>query len=479
MLRHGGPGILWLLYALRLRRLAASIQARFDERLEERARIARDLHDTLLQGIFSASIHFDVANNRLPADSPAKSTVERGLELLKQVSEEGRNALRALRSPQSASDDMEVALSRLRTEFAFPDSVDYRVATLGEPRGLRPQIRDEVYLIAREAVVNAFRHSKASAIEVEVNYASRNLVIQVRDNGRGIDAQVLKTGREGHWGLASMRERAEKIGAKLDLLSRVNAGTEIRFAIPGKLSFEETPPSRFRKWFMTLYPVVGKTAGGGIDRGTTEVNETVRIGVLSVDDHVLVREGIAALINDQPDMRLVAQGSTGHEAIQRFRDHRPDVVLLDVRLPDMNGIDAMIAIRDEFPEARIIIVSSSEGDVEMQRALEGGARGYILKSMPPKDLLEAIRKVHAGKKAIPQEIAARLANHLGEEGLTTREIEILQQIAEGNRNRDIAERLFISEGTVKVHIQHIMEKLGANDRTQAITIAVRRGIIHL
>jgi len=209
------------------------------------------------------------------------------------------------------------------------------------------------------------------------------------------------------------------------------------------------------------------------------VNETVRIGVLSVDDHVLVREGIAALINDQPDMRLVAQGSTGHEAIQRFRDHRPDVVLLDVRLPDMNGIDALIAIRDEFPEARIIIVSSSEGDVEMQRALEGGARGYILKSMPPKDLLEAIRKVHAGKKAIPQEIAARLANHLGEEGLTTREIEILQQIAEGNRNRDIAEKLFISEGTVKVHIQHIMEKLGANDRTQAITIAVRRGIIHL
>ncbi|MGA9861144.1 MAG: two-component regulator propeller domain-containing protein [Terriglobales bacterium] len=251
-------GILWLLYALRLRRLAASIQARFDERLEERARIARDLHDTLLQGIFSASIHFDVANNRLPADSPAKSTVERGLELLKQVSEEGRNALRALRSPQSASDDMEVALSRLRTEFAFPDSVDYRVATLGEPRGLRPQIRDEGYLIAREAVVNAFRHSKASAIEVEVNYTSRNLVIQVRDNGRGIDAQVLKTGREGHWGLASMRERAEKIGAKLELLSRVNAGTEIRFAIPGKLAFEETPPSRFRKWFMTLYPGWGK-----------------------------------------------------------------------------------------------------------------------------------------------------------------------------------------------------------------------------
>ena len=209
------------------------------------------------------------------------------------------------------------------------------------------------------------------------------------------------------------------------------------------------------------------------------MNDVERIRVLSIDDHPLVREGIAALITNQAEMELVAQGSTGKEAIQLFRQHRPDVVLLDVRLPDMNGIDAMITIRSEFREARIIIVTSSEGDVEMQRALEGGAAGYIVKSMPPQVLLEAIRKVHGGKKAIPAEVAARLADHYSDEGLTTREIEILQQVAEGNRNRDIAAKLFISEGTVKVHIQHIMARLGANDRTQAITIAVRRGIIHL
>lgn len=209
------------------------------------------------------------------------------------------------------------------------------------------------------------------------------------------------------------------------------------------------------------------------------MSKPVRIRVVSVDDHPLVREGIATLINDQTDMQLVAQGSTGKEGMQRYREQRPDVLLMDVRLPDMNGIDAMITIRNEFPEARVIILTSSEGDVEMQRALEGGAAGYLVKSMQPQALLEAIRKVHNGKKAIPAEVAARLADHLGDEALTTREIEILQQIAEGHRNRDIAERLFISEGTVKVHIQHIMGKLGASDRTQAITIAVRRGIIHL
>ncbi|MGB9235249.1 MAG: response regulator transcription factor [Terriglobales bacterium] len=209
------------------------------------------------------------------------------------------------------------------------------------------------------------------------------------------------------------------------------------------------------------------------------MNDQAKIRVLSVDDHPLVREGLAALINDQADMQVVSQGATGHEAIQRFRESRPDVVLMDVRLPDMSGIDAMVTIRGEFPEARIIMVTSSEGDVEMQRALGGGARGYMLKSMPPSDVIDAIRKVHGGKKAIPPEIATRLANHISDETLTAREIEILQHVAEGNRNRDIADRLFISEGTVKVHIQHIMDKLGASDRTQAITIAIRRGIIHL
>jgi DNA-binding NarL/FixJ family response regulator len=209
------------------------------------------------------------------------------------------------------------------------------------------------------------------------------------------------------------------------------------------------------------------------------MNDQPSIRVFSVDDHPLLREGIAAIINNQPDMTVIAQSANGQDAIQQFRKHQPDVTLMDLRLPDMSGIDVLAGIRSEFPEARIIILTTFEGDVEIKRALEAGARGYVLKSMPPKELVEVIRQVHAGKKRIPPELAAELAEHMSDEPLTTREVEVLGQIAGGNRNRDIAEQLFISEETVKVHIKHIMEKLGASDRTQAVAIGVRRGIIQL
>jgi len=209
------------------------------------------------------------------------------------------------------------------------------------------------------------------------------------------------------------------------------------------------------------------------------MSDQARIRVFSVDDHALLREGIAAIVNSQPDMCLVAQAASGFEAIQLFRQHKPDVTLMDLRLPDMSGIDALIAIKAEFPEARVIMLTTFEGDVDIQRALEAGARGYLLKSMPPGSLADGIRQVHAGKKRIPPEVAAHLAEHYGDDTLTEREIEVLRHVSGGNRNRDIAIALFISEETVKVHIKHIMQKLGASDRTQAVGIAISRGIIQL
>jgi DNA-binding NarL/FixJ family response regulator len=209
------------------------------------------------------------------------------------------------------------------------------------------------------------------------------------------------------------------------------------------------------------------------------MSDQLRIRVLSVDDHPLLSEGIATMINSQPDMQLISQASSGSEAIQQYREHRPDVTLMDLRLPDLSGIDVMIAIRTEFPDARVVMLTTFEGDVEIQRALQAGARGYLLKNMPPSEILDVIRQVHAGKKRVPPQVAAQIAEHMSDEDLTAREVEVLRKIAGGNRNKDIADLLFISEETVKVHIKHIMDKLGAKDRTQAIAIAVRRGIIEL
>jgi DNA-binding NarL/FixJ family response regulator len=209
------------------------------------------------------------------------------------------------------------------------------------------------------------------------------------------------------------------------------------------------------------------------------MSTTPRIRVFCVDDHPLMREGIAAVIRNESDMQLVAEASTGHEAIQGFREHQPDVTFMDVRMPDMGGIDALLAIRTEFANARVIMLTTFEGDAEIKRALEAGAQGYVLKSMPRKQLVDVIRKVHGGQKHIPNEVAAQLMEHLGAETLSKREVEVLQKVAAGNRNSDIAALLFISEETVKGHVKHIMEKLGASDRTEAVAIGIRRGFIHL
>jgi DNA-binding NarL/FixJ family response regulator len=203
------------------------------------------------------------------------------------------------------------------------------------------------------------------------------------------------------------------------------------------------------------------------------------IRILAVDDHAILRKGIAALLDAEPDMRLVAEAANGHEAIAEFKKHRPDVTLMDLQMPEMSGIECIIAIRSDFPNARIVVLTTYPGDVQVLRALKAGARGYLLKGQVNKELPEVIRAVHAGFKRIPPEIAAELAEHTAEDDLSSREIDVLRLIAAGNANKEIASQLCIAEETVKSHVTNILTKLHANDRTHAVTTALRRGIIQL
>ena len=206
------------------------------------------------------------------------------------------------------------------------------------------------------------------------------------------------------------------------------------------------------------------------------VNKSIRI--LAVDDHPLFRSGIAALLATQPDISLVAEASNGREAIEKFREHRPDITLMDLQMPEMNGVDAMIAIRNEFPEARVIVLTTYSGDVQVLRAMKVGARAFLLKSLLDRELLETIRAVHDGKKALSPDASYELAEHAMDESLTPGEVEVLQLIAAGNANKQIADQLSITAETVKGRVKNILSKLGANDRTHAAMIGVKRGIIH-
>jgi signal transduction histidine kinase len=242
-----------LFVRLRMRALASRMNMRFEERLAERTRIAQELHDTLLQGFMSASMQLHVADDRLPEDSPAKPMLGRILQLMGRVIDEGRTTVRGLRSPEILRQNLEEEFSHIQNDLAISTESKFRVIVEGPPRHLRPAVHDEVYFIGREALANAFRHSGAGEVVVEIEYSSSHLRVLVRDDGRGMDPQVVSSGRDGHWGLSGMRERAERIGGKFKVLSMPSAGTEIHLSVPSRLAFEPEFAARHSQWFSRLY----------------------------------------------------------------------------------------------------------------------------------------------------------------------------------------------------------------------------------
>jgi signal transduction histidine kinase len=248
-----GATVLWLLLMLRVRQIQLRMRGRLEERIAERERIAQELHDTLLQGLLSASLQLAVANTQIAPDASAKPLVERVFQLLRQMIDEGRSAVRGLRTLHSAHDDLELAFSQIPQDLAADEKIEFRLIVEGTPRLLRPRIRDEVYRIGREALANAFRHSGASVVETVLDYARDRFRIVVRDNGCGMDPEVLRSGREGHWGLSGMHERSNKIGACLNVRSADAAGTEIDLTVPASAAFESSASGSFMDWLARLY----------------------------------------------------------------------------------------------------------------------------------------------------------------------------------------------------------------------------------
>ncbi len=392
-------GLAFAAYRLRTRQLTHQLNVRFEERLAERTRIAQELHDTLLQGVMSASMQLHSAVDDLPGDAPNRPEFEHVLNLMSRVSDEGRVAVRGLRT--ESGDDLEQAFILVRQEYASRNEADFEVTVEGRVRTIHPLIRDEVYRIGREALVNAFRHARATKIEVELEYSFAPPAYA--DSRRRVRCRREDPARRTRWPLGPARHARARPPHRRPAHALEPCGVGDRGGAPAA-GLGRVHAARRNEVMNNEAPTSKDVPSGAIR-------------ILTVDDHPFVREGLVTIIGKQPDMAVIAQAGTGQEGIEQFRTHRPDVTLMDLRLPDMSGVDTTIAIRSEFPDG----ANHRADDVRRRRRhparLRGRRESYVLKTMPPKDLVEIIRQVHAGKKRVPPEVAALLAEHIAEESL--------------------------------------------------------------
>ena len=427
----------------------AQVRKQFSLVLGERARLSREIHDTLLQSMVGIALRFDaMAKDLEPSQSATRDELVRIRRDVEDYIREARQSIWDLRSPRLAKHDLATALREAGEHAVDGHPITFDLVVSGTPHRAESRVEEQLLRIGQEAILNAIRHSGASRISMELRYEEQTIVMKVSDDGGGFDYGQARGRSDGHFGLSSMQERAARRGRGVQYRQRAGARHRGR----GR----------------------GSDAGGALGGHM----RPAPIRVLCVDDHRIVREGIALIIGRQPDMKVVGSAATGEEAIELFQRHHPSVTLMDLQLGRMSGVETIRAIRRLDKNARIVVLTMYQGDEDIYRAVEAGAATYLLKDMLSDDLIRVVREVHAGERPVSPSVQALLSERAGRPTLTPREVQVVELIAQGMRNKEIAISLGISEETAQVHVRNILAKLKVQDRTAVIQVAVRRGIIH-
>ncbi len=440
--------------------------------LTERTRLAQELHDTLEQTLTGIALQQDLVANQF-AKNPDRAThhLKLARNLMRQSQVDLHRSVWGLRSRADEEFNFTNALITSVRQITGDTGVRLETETVGEAGPLSEIIEENLLRIGQEAVTNAVKHAGASAVKIELHFTPQQVILQIHDDGKGFDPETCTGPKDGHFGLLGIKERTERMGGQVQITSAPHSGTTIRVEIPaqpqngnGAHHGDRTMATPKRHYPATARPHEEKTP---------------KSAVLVADDHYVVRMGVTAIINNEPDMEVVAEAANGTQAVGMYRQHQPDLVLLDSRMPLKSGVQAAQEIRQSNGAARIVMLTAFDGDEDIHKALTAGAQGYILKNATGEQLIPALRAVAAGREWIPAEVASRLAKRKEFEVLTPRELEVLHELAKGLANKQIADVMSISQHTTKGYLKNILTKLHVADRTEAVTVAIQRGLIHL